>query len=270
MRHYLLAAVPVSFLLFAQRPNNSTSGPCSLITTNNSGLIQISNYCSGLSNSDRKFLVDQLGELNRELTKRSTNDREQIVKTLESYRKENARLMTALQKIIGSLRAQDRSEGPTFTEVVTEATFLIGGNSTSASVDSLRKAYVPAFDLYGFHPVLHVVGTRLFVDVDIWTGQNAPLQLRENHVYNRPAGWDMNFNAKALEIVDHDSNPVFQLIYRNDSTVSIQGAFRTPQGVPCFASDKGMFLFSPGPEGFHLDRIFQYPAWKYFGEVASN
>lgn len=105
-----------------------------------------------------------------------------------------------------------------------------------------------------------------------------PLVLTNNEIGGLPSDWDCNHSANGIEVVNEDLVPIFQLYYKNDTHIVINGAITYANG-----SETGVVLISEsdGLRGRHvpthlfeeikalkLKRLFKYPAWKYPGQFA--
>jgi hypothetical protein len=56
-------------------------------------------------------------------------------------------------------------------------------------------------------------------------GQETTVKLSDERPPQIPAGWDRNFNSQALEIVDENTNPVFQIRYDSPTQIEVYGIF---------------------------------------------
>jgi hypothetical protein len=163
-------------------------------------------------------------------------------------------------------------ENPTFKEKPTEVTFSLGGGGFSVVYrwSKIQEMPVEPFSLDGFSPVrLYVEGRKLFADVTVYGGTNAPpIKIDHNEFTIRPPNWDRNSNASALEIVNGQGFPVFQMIYRTPFHIVVNGIIPFPSGV-FYATDSGtQTIFNPkGQLKFPvIKRLFKYPSWKYPGQ----
>jgi hypothetical protein len=125
----------------------------------------------------------------------------------------------------------------------------------------------------GYTPVtLHMKGNTLLFHFKVWNSDGEPpIEVIDNEFVVRFPGFDKNSNANALEVVNMNGVPVFQMIRKTPTHLVVNGIFPTPAG-----------LFLAGPEGlmtnakpvhlanFHLKPIFKYPAWKYPGQYAAD
>jgi len=135
-----------------------------------------------------------------------------------------------------------------------------GLSGTPISIDG----YVP------FKP--YIEDNKLFVDVEVYSKSGfPPIKIIKNKLYNLPSSWDRNSNDIALEIVNEDQRPIYQLIYKKPFNINVKGLFPTPTGV-IFAGDvKGVRIVSyafinNSLISFKLKPIFKYPSWRYPGE----
>ena len=114
---------------------------------------------------------------------------------------------------------------------------------------------------------------RLCIDALVYTGENQkPIQLKDNNVENLPSGWDSNFSDKALEIVNEDGLPMFQLVYKDENTAMIRGVFCVDNMVGIL-DDFSLGFFDKSPailQKYNVKRIFKYPDWKFHGQYEDN
>lgn len=110
----------------------------------------------------------------------------------------------------------------------------------------------------------------MYVDVDIYSKTGfPPIKIIKNVLYNLPSDWDRNSSEIALEIVNENKQPVYQLVYKEPFHLNIKGIFPHSLGV-FIADDRGgvssilydrLYLVS-----IKLKPIFKYPSWRYPGE----
>jgi hypothetical protein len=121
--------------------------------------------------------------------------------------------------------------------------------------------------------VVAVKGNRIRVSVRIWNGSGQPaVELRHNKFIVRPINWDSNSNANALEVVDENQAPVFQLIKRTPSQLIVNGVFPMLTGVAVLSEAAGMHINPSNMSEARkaLKPIFLYPAWKHRGQYAPD
>lgn len=113
--------------------------------------------------------------------------------------------------------------------------------------------------------------SRLFIDADVYAGEDSPpILIRRNVVSGLPFKWDGNFNSRALEIVNPDTLPVFQLVYLSKDTIRIRGVFQA-KGKLVIVDESGVTEAQGKRVLFYGTRaIFKYPSWKYPGQLFST
>jgi len=113
---------------------------------------------------------------------------------------------------------------------------------------------------------LYVQGDRLFADVTVSAGVGQPsIEIRRNEFTVRVPGWDKNSDQQALEIVNAQHQPVFQMIYLNNFHVQVNGFLTFPGGM-VVGHNGGMTSNPSPPFEFQIDRIFKYPSAQHPGE----
>jgi hypothetical protein len=115
-----------------------------------------------------------------------------------------------------------------------------------------------------------VVNGNLYIDADLYSGpQSKPMLLRDNVLENRPAGWDLNMKSgRALEVVNEAGIPVFQIVYADDFTVTLNGIFINSNGI-VIASPDGLSSTSLGGNiPYDVKPLFKYPSFKHLGEFS--
>lgn len=122
----------------------------------------------------------------------------------------------------------------------------------------------------------HVFANRLYIDVAIaGTHPFGAFKLSGTRVEGHlPPLWDMNFHATAVEIVNNDNVPIYQIVYKRPEVVGVYGFIVGSNSV--FAiSHSGIQTIPPFIHGFDqgldpkilgLKRIFDYPALAYPGK----
>ena len=159
-----------------------------------------------------------------------------------------------------------------FHEKTEMVLFSFGEHGVTAgqSIAYLRtKAWDP-FLIEGFSPVtLRMKGDTLLLHFKVW---GTMVEVNDNEFTVRAPGFDKNSNAQALEVVDKNGAPVFQLIRKSSTEVIVNGYFPMPTGGLILAGPDGMEMMKVPSQSelakFHLKPIFKYPAWKYTGQYA--
>ena len=89
------------------------------------------------------------------------------------------------------------------------------------------------------------------------------------------AGWDANYNDKAVEVVDQNQIPMFQIIFETPKRIRINTTFLDENNQLVIVSERGIVRVPVGPNtpvasNVLLRKIFKYPSWKYLGEYADG
>jgi hypothetical protein len=138
-----------------------------------------------------------------------------------------------------SWRAGEISAKPTAAPfAVTEAlpdtvTVLISNGAAIHITMTLKTAalekerFTGLLDLNGDRPITAYVEDGVFyVDATITDlSGHKVVQIKKNKVEVMPAGWDMNFSANAVEVVDASKRPIFQMIRKRATVIQIAGLF---------------------------------------------
>lgn len=125
------------------------------------------------------------------------------------------------------------------------------------------------------NPILiHLKGRRFYVDAQLWDAPGRRKAMVNNNacLLIEPY-WDCNFNNIALEIVDEEQRPVFQMIYTasGPANLVINGVFPYPDRILVGSNTLGYTQVHPDETGHpnipwnYTKRIFKYPSWKYRG-----
>jgi len=148
-----------------------------------------------------------------------------------------------------------------------------------------------------------VISNRLFVDVEIpFLNQRHLIFMDTNMdsaLTNLPRKWDVNYNSNRFEIVNQDTNPVLQVIYKSPSEVLVNGIYVVSKSGIYAAFDSPPFMVSEtfgmqptqlmeiedfekthpnisiamdsnalyGMRFSFVKTIFKYPSWAYLGEL---
>lgn len=170
--------------------------------------------------------------------------------------------------LFNNWQEKQSKKAPTFNQEHEMLNFSLGGGITCGySIDELRREPNTPFNLGGQVPIrVYVEKDKLYSDVEIFSQSGMPpIKITKNCITGLPNDWDVNKNEKALEVVDKNSNPIYQLIYKNDGHIILNGIFPFPGGL--VVADESRMVVNPSlPYTFQLQRIFKYPAWKYPAE----
>jgi hypothetical protein len=168
------------------------------------------------------------------------------------------------------IRESASEQGPTFRPGIEDFQLTFGSNTFVYSASALRQHSAAPLDLGSTKPItLYAEADKLYADVTLYGGADRPpVEIKHNAFIVRPPGWDANSDQDALEVVDLQLHPVFQMTYVSQQHIVINGYFPFPGGFIA-ATDSGMII-NPTGSIPPLTRIFRYPSWKYPGQRTSR
>jgi hypothetical protein len=126
----------------------------------------------------------------------------------------------------------------------------------------------------GYVPIkIYADGSDINVDVTIYDQNNSPAIKIIKNVVSVPKGWDYNYDDKALEIVNSDNIPVFQLIKHTPYEIEIKGVF--PFDGAIFISDawgarQTSSSDTTSPIAYTISSIFKYPSSQNMGKRSNS
>ncbi len=158
----------------------------------------------------------------------------------------------------------------------TKLTVILGGGD-KAAVTSTKKQLEEAKgdSLSGTGArlpfVIYLDRGKLFIEADVFAGgDRPPILIRRNVIYGLPYGWDGNYDSGALEIVSADTLPMFQLIFKSEDEIRVNGVFRS-QGKLVIADQSGVTSVQGKLVLFYNTKpVFKYPSWKYPHQRSSS
>jgi hypothetical protein len=165
--------------------------------------------------------------------------------------------------------------GPLPFQETLERARIVVGNSVGIELPGQAltewNKYAP-INLDGFKPLLmYISDGALYVDVVAYGGpRNPEVKVVKNQFSVGAFDGDRNFSSTAVEVVDHDLNPIFQIVRTRPDEITISGLFRFDGGV--LVADKngvGSVPLNAVPK-LQADRIFQYPSAKHQGELRDS
>lgn len=179
----------------------------------------------------------------------------------------------------GSVLAHPTLETPEISETFTRVQLSMGSSNFFYDVSRLREHPVNPLDqINPMVPMsLYIKGAKLCVDIALYVaGFPGGLRIGCNQfdVTGSPQGWDYNSTSRAVEVINQEGNPVFQLVFLSPSHISVAGTFATDTHV-VWINESGIhaiakFLVESGGSGITIPAspkpIFKYPAWKHPGE----
>lgn len=136
---------------------------------------------------------------------------------------------------------------------------------------------------YPSHMILVAYGSQLYLNIKFAPIYGMPaLELTNNELSGLPDNWDCNHSDKGIEIVNEKQTPIFQMYYKDDAHIVINGAFtfvnhgikgcvfdseETAEVIE-FGGDYAPDEFFKKVEALKMQRLFKYPAWRHPGEYA--
>ena len=161
---------------------------------------------------------------------------------------------------------------PTFVNGSQLVTLQLGMINMKGTVSDLMNAphyYSMATDT-GTYKLLsfYILNHAIYVDTTLYGGDKLPqVQLKQNVLVSIPPNWDFNSDGNAIEIVNQNQQPIFQLIYKSQYYIVINGYLYYPGGFT-FVDEDGRIIQNPQtvPVDYSLTRIFKYPSSKYPGQ----
>jgi hypothetical protein len=161
---------------------------------------------------------------------------------------------------------------PTFVNGNQLVTLQLGMINMKGTVTDLMNAphsYSMAtssgtYNLLSFYISNHAI----YIDTTLYGGDKLPqVQLKQNVLVSIPQNWDFNSDGNAIEIVNQNQQPIFQLIYKSQYYIVINGYLYYPGGFT-FVDEDGRMIQNPQtvPVDYSLAPIFKYPSSKYPGQ----
>ena len=194
-------------------------------------------------------------------------------KPIETTINSGPTISSGLMKIIKT--DADIATLPTFIDPSQQISISLGENGASyeytwsdfqSKTADGEEVAVP-FSQFGITFYAYVSNDRISVNASLYGSQENPLvQISSNSLVSLPSNWDDYHYNVALEIVDNNQDPVFQLIYETPFHLVINGIFPTNNGI-LYATDLGLRNNAVPISNFHLNSIFRYPSSKYPSQV---
>lgn len=146
-----------------------------------------------------------------------------------------------------------------FTESIPDVVTVVVDNGANIhmevnlqSADIQKTKFTGLFVINGQRPLaVYIEDRTFFVDTHIGDGSGRDaIEVKRNNLTVKPAEWDRNFSANAVEVVDANQRPIFQMIRKRANLIQVAGLFAA----------KGA-IFDARP----IKALFKYPAWKFPG-----
>jgi hypothetical protein len=167
----------------------------------------------------------------------------------------------------------EKVEAPAFHEKNGPVVFSLGGMTLNQAYPPLTMEPFHPFMFNDYAPVtLRMKDDTLLFSLKLWspTGQG-PIEVENNEFKVNISGCDWNYTANALEVVDENGIPIFQMIRQAPHKIVVYGIFASPIGL-LLANETRFAIWKVGPipQEFILRPLFKYPAWKYPGKYADG
>jgi hypothetical protein len=153
---------------------------------------------------------------------------------------------------------------PTFTEDENVPFTVIFGNGTMRLGKDQKEMKLLVIGNLAVAKA-YVENNRIYIDANLSDGGPTPVELKHNRLTFENQRWDRNYDDSALEIVNEDLVPIFQLVYRNARTAIVRGTFIN-QGALIVADEHGILINPTLGQRAYFKRIFKYPSRMYKGQ----
>jgi len=169
----------------------------------------------------------------------------------------------------------DTSTLPTFIDPSQPVEFSLGekGGTFSYSWNDFRSLTTNGekadpFNQFGITFYAYISGDKICVDTSLYgSKENSIVLINSNSLSPLTLqNWDDNHNNVALEIVDNNQKPVFQLIYETPFHIIVNGIFPTNNGI-LYASNLGLQNEAVPLSDFQLKPIFRYPSSSHLFQI---
>jgi hypothetical protein len=111
-----------------------------------------------------------------------------------------------------------------FTEPIPDVVTVVIDNGAGfhietslRTVDIQKTPFTGLLDIGGLRPLaVYIQNGTFFVDASITDGTgHEAVQIKRNKLEVKPAEWDRNFSPNAVEVVDRNQRPIFQMIRKS-------------------------------------------------------
>jgi hypothetical protein len=160
--------------------------------------------------------------------------------------------------------------------------FVYGGNVWTISALSGIELPLVAFGHKHTNDVYVITGrvlnNRFYVSARLLDPEDlglGSLKLSGNKIEGHlPALWDINSDSTAIEIVDNNEVPIYQIIYRRPDVVEVYGIFFMGNDIVLNGRNIARTVALPpdgeplriDPASLGMARIFKYPSAAYLGQ----
>jgi hypothetical protein len=147
-------------------------------------------------------------------------------------------------------------------------TVCMGGMCIALPTKNIGKGKAALFKFYGFRPVtLYLKDGIIQCDASFFSGVDgvSPVEIKDNDFVVRPLGWDRNYTENAVEVVNQNGLPIFQIIKKRAGVFELNGIFVAPDGRRVMGSRAGISDYA-----YDLPPLFKYPSYKFLGKFADG
>ena len=155
---------------------------------------------------------------------------------------------------------------PTFQPRADRISIVAGTVAVVYSVAALERRPETPFNFQDNRPVrVYVENKTLYVDASVFIPETREhFEIKRNNYGGIPSGCDLNATPTAIEIVDSNKVPIFQIVFQGESKVTIKGIFVGPNSTGAIIVDDSGVHSSDFP--YNIKRIFRYPSYQHPGE----
>lgn len=143
--------------------------------------------------------------------------------------------------------------------MISFASITAGYKSERLITEKVTPVMVPGVKLFAY-----IENNVLYADTEFYGGQGHTISISKNTLSGLPPKWDYNSTNKALEIVNENVVPIYQLIYKTPNHICINGVFPSASGL-ILADEDGMHINPKLPIPLKIKRIFKYPSYQHPG-----
>jgi hypothetical protein len=116
---------------------------------------------------------------------------------------------------------------------------------------------------------------QFVVDATLFVGAgHGSVEIIKNELHKNIPEWDRCFDATALEVVDENFVPVFQMTYTTPNDIVIYGIFHA-EDTTVVAAPKGRLIIHPSSEAvteseYPVKALFKYPSRRYHCKILAD
>jgi hypothetical protein len=173
------------------------------------------------------------------------------------------------EKLPAEEKPPHKIESPRFSIDADKFVFFVGGASTVFTREALEKG--PCRFISSAQSYVRLKDGRLVFNCLIGDGGNT-IKVEDSTIKVWPSQFELNHNADwtAVEIVNEQKSPIFQLIYMQTNAIAFKGVLLSGK-FAIIADDKRLEVttLEPGQRKkftYRIRPLFKYPAWKHPGE----